>query len=319
MSASLGNRILLIAALVSIAVLVGNGAAHFYHPGPASTSKVIAAAEVSDFKTKFEALTPPDIALPTIPTTNVPIYAKSYVVIDHATKYPIKGLNEHDKRPIASTTKIMTSLVALDVYPLDKVITVSRDAATISGSEIQLMTGETMTVENLLYSLLMNSANDAAYSFADAYTSRQAFVDLMNKKAAELGLSDTHYMDPAGLDDTGYSSAHDLAILTDYALDNPQFRKVVATQKFSAWSADKVYVHELSNSNRLIMPDEPLYYPQAIGVKTGFTFDAGHCLVGAAEYPDHSRHVVVILHTNDETSNDASAREARKLLDWTSP
>ncbi len=265
-------------------------------------------AEVTD-------LTLPDVDLPSRPTTKPIIYAKSYVLLDDKSKYPLLAKEPDTALPIASTTKVMTALVAIDTLPLDQVVTISNHAATIEGSEIQLLTGEKMSVENLLYAMLLNSANDAAYALSEAAGSREQFVAQMNAKAALLGLHHTHYEDPAGLNDDGHASARDLGNLMLYALNNPTFTRIVTTADHTIWSADSRYKHDLSNSNRLIHPDEPLFYPQAIGGKTGFTYAAGHCLITAASLKDHRKVVAVVLNTTEDTK-EASAKEVRKLLTW---
>jgi serine-type D-Ala-D-Ala carboxypeptidase (penicillin-binding protein 5/6) len=242
------------------------------------------------------------------------VYAKSYIVIDSATKYPLAAKQADTSVPIASTTKIMTAVVSLETLPLDKVVTVSSKAATIEGSDMHLLTGEKMTVKNLLYGLMLNSGNDAARALSEANGTTDDFVAKMNATAQKIGLRNTHYADPAGLDDQSKSSARDLALLMDYALTNQTFRAIVHTDKHTIWSADNKYIHELNNSNRLIHADEPLYLPATIGGKTGFTYEAGHCLVAAAEV-EGKRYVAAVLFTNEDTK-DASAREARKLLAW---
>jgi D-alanyl-D-alanine carboxypeptidase len=137
----------------------------------------------------------------------------------------------------------------------------------------------------------------------------------MNDKADDLGLSNTEFHDPAGLNDEGHSTPRDIALLLNYLLDDPQFLDIIHTPKKTIYSADNRYKHELTNSNRLIDPEENLYYPQALGGKTGFTFEAGHCLATAAQTESGQRLIAVVLHTNEE-SKEASAREARKLLVW---
>lgn len=278
---------------------------------PASTTLKLSDTQ----KTTLTSAAPTAVAPRLKPTTNPGVYAKAYIALDPTTSYPLIEKNADMRVPIASTTKIMTALVALDSYPLDRIITVPQEAAAIEGSDVQLLTNETMSVKDLLYSLLVKSANDGAMALALADGDKTAFMAKMNNKAALLGLTNTQYKDPAGLDDTGYSTARDLAILTRYALTNKVFREIVLTARYTAWSADKRYKHELVNSNRLIMPEEALYLPTAIGVKTGNTDGAGHCLVSAAELADGSFVVGVVLNTIENT-NPASAKESRKLLIW---
>lgn len=303
-------RFIAIAIAVVIILALGNTLTHSSSPAASPVTPLFSLSQEEQ-----QGLTAPDLTLPTKQSSPPSIAAHSYIVIEGKTKYPLAAKNADEPVAIASTTKIMTTMVALETLKLDQVVTVSRQAATVEGSEIQLMTGETMTVENLLYALLLNSGNDAAYTLAEANGSVDAFVTKMNAKAELLGLHNTKYHDPAGLDDTGRSTPRDLAILTSYALNNPNFRKIINTSKYTIWSADNRYKHDLTNSNRLVVPEEPLYLSLALGGKTGFTFEAGHCLVTAAKSSDGSYYVAVVLHTLED-SKEASAREVRRLLSW---
>lgn len=253
---------------------------------------------------------PPQIKSPPI------VFAHAYTVIDHDTKYPLAAKAQDTPIPIASTTKIMTALVAIERFSGDDVVTISREAATVDGSKVDFMIGEKLTVDNLLYALMLNSANNAAMALAETSGSVDSFVAAMNAKAQLLGLKNTHYMDPAGLNDEGRSTPRDLALLIDHALDNPTFKRLISTATYTISSVDKRYSHELNNSNRLVHSDEPLYLANALGGKTGFTYEAGHCLIASAQF-GNKRYVAAILHTTSDT-NDASAREARKLLLWAS-
>ncbi|MCX6810885.1 MAG: D-alanyl-D-alanine carboxypeptidase [Candidatus Berkelbacteria bacterium] len=244
------------------------------------------------------------------------ILTKEYVLIDGETGKLLISKNPDTNVPIASTTKIMTAVVALENYKLDDVVTVSLKATQQIPTVVNLRSGEKITVSELLHCLLIKSGNDSAYAigaFMDKTedTNYQLFVDRMNSKAKELGMDDTHYLDPAGLSDDGYSSAADLATVTRYALQNPTFREIVDTQNYVATNTTKTIFHQLENSNRLVTTYQ---YPGAIGVKTGFTDAASHCLVGAAKRNGHTL-IAVILGTYSN-SNSSSADEARKLLDW---
>ncbi len=242
------------------------------------------------------------------------INARSYILIDSDTKYPFVIKDADKPVPIASTTKIMTAIVALETLPLDRVVTISSNASTIEGSEIFLMRGETMTVESLLYALLINSANDAAIALAEVEGTTDDFVLKMNAKAQLLGLQNTSYRDPAGLNDDGHSTPRDLANLMSYALRFPKFKEIIKVPKHTIRSADGRYEHPLENSNRLIKQDDPLYFANALGGKTGFTYAAGHCLVSVAQTED-TQYISVVLSTYEDTKV-ASAYESRKLLNW---
>lgn len=175
---------------------------------------------------------------------------------------------------IASTTKIMTGLLVCENCDLDEKVTVPQEAVGIEGSSVYLRAGETLTVRDLLYGMLLQSGNDAATALALHLSgSVEAFAEQMNKKVCELGLTNTHFANPHGLDDEGnYGSARDLATLTAYALKNPDFAQAVSTKSYRV--GERCFV----NHNKLLWRCEG-----AIGVKTGYTKKAGRILVSAAE------------------------------------
>ena len=244
------------------------------------------------------------------------IYAKYYLLADlNSSEVFIKN-DYKTEVPIASTTKIMTAAVVLDNYDLDDVVTVSAEAAYQIGADTYLRVGEKISVESLLNCLLIKSGNDSAYALAEHMnqpdeTGIAKFVQKMNEKALELGMKNTHYEDPAGLDVNGYSSAYDLFILTKYALQKEVFGDIVKKDKESVKNIDGTIWHQLDQSNRLVGEYK---YPGAIGVKTGYMPEAGHCLVGAAERNGHTL-IAIVLATSADTPS-ASADESKKLLDW---
>lgn len=244
------------------------------------------------------------------------IYAKSVILMDVDSFHVMFSKNANDKIPIASTTKIMTAMVVLENYSdrLDEVVTITYPMIAVEGSDIKLQAGEKITVENLMKGLLIMSGNDTAFSLATHFGGKEKFVEEMNKKAVHLGLKDTQFKDPAGLDDEGFSTARDLAILGSYAMRNLKFREIVKTSETIITSVDGSTSHELKSSNRMVKPDEYLFFQYAVGVKTGFTYAAGHCLVSAANKDGHEI-LGVVLNTN-ENSITASAAESRKLLEW---
>lgn len=240
------------------------------------------------------------------------VYAKSILLMDVPTGYILYSQNPDQQIPIASTTKIMTAIVVLENYKLDEIITISKEAVQAIGSDIQLRTDEKMTVENLLEGLLINSGNDAAYALALKAGSIEKFAEMMNIKAKEIGLKNTLFKNPAGLDDTAYSTARDLATTAAYAMRNPKFREIVKIKEKTIYSADGNISHDLKNSNRLVGEFD---YPGAIGIKTGYTPEAGHALVAAVERKNRML-ISVVLNTTESTIT-ASATESRKLFDWT--
>lgn len=245
-------------------------------------------------------------------TTKIQLATKAAILVDGATNTVLYQENGEEPVPIASTTKLMTAILARQNLDLNKVITITKEATQIIGSDMNLRSGEAITVRGLLAGLLISSGNDAAYTFAsDIGPTVPDFVTKMNAMANKLGMKDTHYADPAGLDDTGRSTARDLAIIARAALRDSVLADLVRTKEMTVTSTDGSIRHDLKNSNRLVGEYD---YPGAIGLKTGFTPEAGHCLVAGAERDGHQL-IAVILHTDAETIT-ASAIEARKLLDW---
>lgn len=214
--------------------------------------------------------------------------------------------NSDIRHSMASTTKIMTAIVAIEKASLGKTVLVSSDAVGIIGSSIYLYAGEELTMESLLYALMLESANDAAAAIAISVAgSIEDFADMMNEKAAELGLTGTHFTNPHGLDDREhYTTARDLAVLTDYALKNPTFRKIVSTYKQTIPMHNGDGTRLLVNHNKMLKN-----YDGAIGVKTGYTSSSGRCLVSAAERDDLS-FISVTLNAPDDWSDHTSMLDA---------
>ncbi|MBE6694603.1 MAG: D-alanyl-D-alanine carboxypeptidase [Ruminococcaceae bacterium] len=206
--------------------------------------------------------------------------ANSAVLIEASEGRIIYSHNPNKPLPMASTTKIMTALVAIEKLPLDTVVTVVREAVGIEGSSVYLYEGEELTLDQLLYALMLESANDAAAAIAYAVAGGiDEFAALMNKKAEELGLVNTHFTNPHGLDEEGhYTTAYELAKITAAALENDFFREVVSTKKKTIPMRGGEGTRVLINHNKMLRS-----YEGAIGVKTGFTKKSGRCLVSAAE------------------------------------
>jgi len=210
---------------------------------------------------------------------NPAVSARSASLYEAKNKSFVYRKNADARLPMASTTKIMTAIVALENFPLDNTVTVDAAACGIEGSSLYLTTGEALTMRDLLYGLMLRSANDAAAAIAIAVAgSIQGFADMMNAKAEELGLTQTHFTNPHGLDNKEhYTTAEELAIITGYALENKDFKQIASTYKKTIRSSD--------GTERLVVNHNKLLkmYDGAIGVKTGFTKKSGRCLVGAAE------------------------------------
>jgi len=238
-------------------------------------------------------------------STEVPeINAASAVLADLETGQVLFDLDRNERRAIASVTKIMTALLVVERADLTDVVTVSEGAASgrVSGiSGLGLVAGERIRVDELLYALLLQSANDAAVALAEHVSgSVDAFVDDMNARAEQLGMTRTLFTSPNGLDDTGYSSAADLVRLTRAAYGTRGFASVVATRFHTVESLD-AKPRIVQNRNVLLW-----LYPGAIGVKTGYTSPAGFCLVAAAQRGDE-RLVAVVLGAPGEPFSAAAA------------
>jgi len=244
--------------------------------------------------------------------TEPKINSESAILIHESTKYPLYAKKSDFQVPIASLTKVMTAIVALEIYKLDDVLEVKKESVEVTPSIMGLEVGEKITVENLLYGLLMNSGNDAALALSSGKTTKDEFISKMNKKSKELGLLNTEFKDPAGLDDQGRSTAIDVAVLFSYALKKTEFQKIIQTGETEVKSVDQKTVHPLKNSNRLTTGEIPL--DGIVGGKTGYTPDAGHTLVCAATRNGHTL-ISVILKTYSNAPS-ATAEETRSLLTW---
>ena len=220
------------------------------------------------------------------------VSAQGAVVMDADTGEVLFEQNADARLPMASTTKIMTALVALGEGNLDRTYTVKAEYAQVEGSSMYLREGETLTLRDTLYGLMLESGNDAAVAIAGECGGYGNFVQKMNDKAVELGLTDTHFDNPNGLPgDTHYTTARELAKITAAALRDPVFRQIVSTQTYT------VGERTLSNHNRLLS-----MYDGAIGVKTGYTRAAGRCLVSAAER--NGRTLIAVTLNDPDDWND---------------
>ncbi len=224
-----------------------------------------------------------------------PLSAQAALLGDSDTNQVLATANDRQSRPMASTTKIMTALLVLERANLADPVVVS-PAALVGGSTMGLAAGEVVTVEDLLWGLLLNSGNDAAMALAEHVAgSADAFVALMNQRAAELGMRNTRFANPHGLDEADhYSSAYDLWLVTQEALKYPLFSEMVAAPAHTAAG------RQLFNQNELLGS-----YPGADGVKTGTTLAAGQNLVGSVTADGH-REIAVVLGSQDRYSDAAA-------------
>ena len=213
-----------------------------------------------------------------MPVRALSLSAQSAVLIDARDGKILYEKDADTPRPMASTTKIMTAIVAIENGDVNEIIEITDEAVGVEGSSIYLQKGEKMTLLELLYALLLQSANDAAVAIAVGIGgSVEGFARMMNEKAIELGLTSTHFENPNGLDADGHvTTARELALLTAYALKNPTFAEIVSTYKRKISGPDGG-VRLVVNHNKLLN-----MYDGCVGVKTGFTKKSGRCLVSAA-------------------------------------
>lgn len=227
------------------------------------------------------------------PTYAVVQKSSSGVLMEASTRRVLKNENMRTRCYPASTTKVLTALVVLKRLPLDLVITVPKEAVGIEGSSIYLKEGDKISVEHLLYGLMLRSGNDAATALAIAACgSVDAFAQAMNDTAKECGADNSNFVNPHGLhDDNHYTTAYDLALITAAAYENDDFSRIVATKTARIFEGDQgVYI---GNKNKLLN-----MFEGANGVKTGYTKTSGRCLVGGAK-KDGMQLITVVLNYND--------------------
>lgn len=256
---------------------------------------------------------PLNITLPPLPDYPVPLptiqpptlTAQGVYVLDVDSGAILYKKNADLQLLPASTTKIMTALIALETYSLDDIVTIRNEDRSI-GHTAELVAGEQLTVEDVLYALLVSSGNDAALALAQRYPGGYiAFVDSMNAKAKQLHLDNTHYSNVSGVEQPHhYTTTRDLALLTKEAMKNETFRQIVSTQSTTITSLDGQTTHYLTNINQLLGVVEGLQ-----GVKTGWTDNAGECLVTSTVRDNHQI-ITVILNSQDRFG------ESAYLINW---
>lgn len=226
----------------------------------------------------------------------VSVSAKACILMEAVTGEVLFEKNAQEQLPMASTTKIMSALLCLESGDLDTEFVVDSDAIHVEGSSMGLVDGDIVTKRALCYGMLLPSGNDAAGAAATRIAgSYEAFAAMMNEKAEMLGMQNTHFVTPSGLhDDDHYSTAYDMGLLTAAALQNATFREICGQSSAKVQFGNPPYERWLQNSNKLLTMDESV-----IGVKTGFTDEAGRCLVSACE-----RNGVTLLCVTLNDKND---------------
>lgn len=240
------------------------------------------------------------------------MHAYAYCLYDARSNRVLYEKHGNERLAMASTTKIMTLVTLLEHADINELVTVSAKAAAQPDVQLNICTGEQYRVEDLLYSLMLESHNDVAVALAEHVGgSVEGFAAMMNAKATEIGLCDTHFITPNGLDAEGhYSTAVEMAKLSAYALKNDHFRKIIQTTTHSFQEQTKGRNFTVSNKNRF------LYMMKgAIGIKTGFTGKAGYCFVGAVEQGEHLL-VSVVLACGWPPHKEYKWADTKKLMEY---
>ena len=254
----------------------------------------------------FQKQATPSITIHHIPYVNSDVSplvsAQGAYIVDLNSYTPVFKKNPYKHFFPASTTKIITALVAADVYQPDDVITVSNIA--VEGQKMDLIEGEQITAENLLYGTLVHSGNDAAYALANFY-GYDAFIELMNIKAQKLGMKNSYFTNPAGLDNYRQKSTpYDLALAGRALIENPFLRKMVGTKEIIISDTEYSIFHKLTNVNKLLGEIQGLG-----GLKTGYTENAGENLVSFYRHEDHD-YLIVVMNSEDRFA------DTTMLVNW---
>ncbi|MBI2593690.1 D-alanyl-D-alanine carboxypeptidase [Candidatus Daviesbacteria bacterium] len=265
--------------------------------------------EAVNFTSSVLAETTPPVQTPKIQivSSNIEapkISAVSALAFDVETNQLLFQKNINQRLALASTTKIMTAIIASEHFTSADILTVPTEAI-VGGSSMELSGGERLTFRSLLYGMMLNSGNDAAFTIAMNYPGGyDAFVSKMNGRVLEMGLKDTHFDNPAGFDSpTNYSSAYDLLQIGIASMQNVKLGRVFSTKETSVTSIDKTQIHVLKNLNKLLSQEG------VVGIKTGTTEKAGESFVGLVEKNSHTI-LIVVLNSNDRFG------ETKELIDW---
>jgi D-alanyl-D-alanine carboxypeptidase len=254
-------------------------------PLPSVSAYTVVSRDTLEATPPLDAIAPPSLS------------ATAAIVVDMDSGRIVFSHNANSREEMASTTKIMTAILVLESLPLDKKVTIPNGAGGTAGSSLGLRSGDKYTVEQLLYTMLVSSANDAAVALAQAAAgSVKNFVAEMNTKAEALGLTNTHFANPHGLHaEKHFASAKDLATLTRYAMKNPEFRRIVRTRQYELYRPGQADPLELKNSNALLKQAA-----WVTGVKTGSTPYADYCLVASGKREGISLVAVLLGSASDE-------------------
>lgn len=249
------------------------------------------------------------------------LYSEAAVLIDSKTGTILYGKNENQKMYPASTTKILTAIIALEKCNLSDKITASYDAVMSipSGySNAAIQPDEVLTLQELLDMFLIHSANEVGLILAEHISgSTEEFANLMNQKAIEIGCTNTHFTNPSGIhDENHYSTAYDMALMARYCMQNEEFRKIVAKKSCTIAPTDKYEERYFVNTNDLILPSSQYYYQYAVGIKTGYTSQAKNCLISASLKDDLELIAVVLGAQTTETGKSGRYIDTKNLFEY---
>ncbi len=282
-----------------LALLIG------FYPGDSKLLRTYAFKRELFESAQAATTLPPIAPFPVVAPNTIapPLSAASVYVVDRHTLNPVLNASARARRYPASTTKIITALTALDHIKPEEIITVKRTSG--DGQVMELVAGERITFENVLYGLLVHSGNDAALVIAD-HIGYEKFMKLMNEKAQKLHMRDTTFSNPSGLHDPRQiSSAFDLAVAGRALLDNPYLSKIVSTKQITVSDVEFRHFHPLTNVNQLLGE-----IPGVGGLKTGYTEEAGQNLVTLYRRPDGNEMIIVILGSIDRFE------DTRTIVNW---
>ncbi len=318
------NKKILIPILLIITLLLGTVVYAEPDTAPTADDNITATDNVASPPQADQGTVEPE-PTPVIDESSPAPHAQASILIDMKSGKILYEKKSKEKMYPASTTKIMTAILVLENASLDDTVIASAEAIapiTNKHSHMGILVGEQFTVEQLLYGMLVYSANDAANVLAvHVAGTLEAFADMMNAKAAELGAVNTHFVNPHGFhDDNHYTCAYDLSLFGKYAMGNEKFREIVKTDMYTIEPTEKYHeIRYLSNTNHLISRKRraDCYYSKATGIKTGFTDEAGSCLVASATDGDTELLSVVLKCQNSTAADGAySFSDSKKLLEY---
>ncbi len=294
------------------------------------TSTAVPAVTTAPTNAPIRPTTPTPVTGAPLELLTLDLQAQSAVLFDATTGEVLYAKNAHQKMYPASTTKIMTAALALEYIQTDEIIRVGDEvnltwtSDRIDAQKAGLYYGQGLTMKELLYGLLLASGSDAAFAIAVNVAQRESgndfladdqalshFSALMNQKARSIGAVQTNFTNPDGMQDSNhYSTAYDLALIAQYAMQDPRFREIVTTSIYTTaqtvTSSGGIYSRSWENTNRLIQPQDPHYYAPANGIKTGTTPEAGHCLISSTMVGDNLVIAVVLNSTQEGVWSDSA-------------